>query len=72
MHYTEIMNLCPDKKYHIYLNEKCIYHSLSEEEFDNIWSILTKLNDLLFKKKENKIQYEEVHIYKEILLDSSY
>ena len=66
------MKLHPDKKYHIYLNEKCIYHSLNEEEFDNIWNILNRLNDLLFKEKENEIQYEEVYIHKELLLDSSY
>jgi hypothetical protein len=67
------MNQFIERKYHIYLNNNCIYHCLSEEEFNNIWSILNTLNDFLSKNNhKNKIEYEEVFINKEVILESSY
>ncbi len=67
------MNQFIERKYHIYLNNNCIYHCLSEKEFNNIWSILNTLNDFLSKNNhKNKIEYEEVFINKEEILESSY
>lgn len=66
------MTLLPEKKYHIYLNNNCIYHSLTEEDFKTIWNVLNRLNEFLSKDKENLIQYEEVYVNKEVLMESSY
>lgn len=66
------MTLQQEKKYHIYLNDNCIYHSLSEEDFKTVWNVLNRLNEFLAREKGNSIQYEEVQVNKEILLESSY
>lgn len=33
--------------YHIYLKDKCLYHSLSEEGFKQHWEMLCNMIDLL-------------------------
>jgi hypothetical protein len=67
------MNQFTEKKYHIYLNNNCVYHCLSENEFNNVWNILNRLNDFLSKENcKHKIEYEEVFLNKEISLESSY
>jgi hypothetical protein len=65
------MNQFIEKKYHIYLNNNCIYHCLSEDEFDNIWTILNQLHDFL-SPVSHKIEYEEVLLNKHMISESSY
>ena len=43
------------KTYHIYLNDKCLFKNLNEEEFDIIWN---KLNTSYWKEE---ITYTEVY-----------
>jgi hypothetical protein len=67
----------PDKKirmnksYHIYVKSECIYHSLSEEEFNRLWDFVQKLS-WLTDINMNDIQYEEVTTNKELVLNSSH
>lgn len=58
------------KIYHIYVREKCIYHSLSESEFKEKWEELNRLADLLTDNKQ--LTYEELTVNKEIVLNSSH
>ena len=59
-----------EKIYHIYAQDKCIYHSLKEEEFNTTWIALNRLADLLSVSTE--LSYEELIVNKEIILNSSY
>jgi hypothetical protein len=62
-----------EKIYHIYAKGQCIYHSLTEEKFSEIWEMLHRMIDLLdINILENDLQYEELCINKEVTLNSSH
>jgi len=62
-----------EKVYHIYAKGQCIYHSLSEEKFSEIWEMLHRMVDLLGVNLSVKdLQYEELLTNKLIPLNSSY
>jgi hypothetical protein len=49
------------KIYNIYLKDHCIYHNLSQEEFDKVWSSLEHMVDLLdTKTHKEELRYTEV------------
>ena len=49
------------KIYNIYLKDHCIYHNLSKEEFDKVWSTLEHMVDLLdTKTHKEELTYTEV------------
>jgi hypothetical protein len=61
------------KIYHIYAKGRCVYHSLSEEKFSETWDMLHKMVDLLgIDVKKSDLQYEELIINKEVVLNSSH
>lgn len=49
------------KAYHIYLRDKCLYHSLSEDSFKEHWEMLCNMIELLSNgyNKED-LSYESV------------
>jgi hypothetical protein len=62
-----------EKIYHIYAKGECIYHSLSEEKFSEIWEMLHRMVDLLGANISTKdLEYEEVFANRLIPLNSSY
>jgi hypothetical protein len=62
-----------EKLYHIYAKGRCIYHSISEEKFSEIWEMLHRMVDLLgVNISEKDLQYEEVYVNKLIPQNSSY
>ena len=62
-----------EKIYHIYAKGQCIYHSLSEEKFSEIWEMLHRMIDLLgVNISEKDLEYEEVYTNNLIPLNSSY
>jgi hypothetical protein len=62
-----------EKIYHIYAKGQCIYHSLSEEKFSEIWEMLHRMIDFLdMSISSEDLQYEEVSVNKLISLNSSY
>jgi hypothetical protein len=62
-----------EKIYHIYLKDRCIMHSLKEEEFHKTWNILKQLLSVLDgDHNEKDISYEELLINKEVILNSSH
>jgi len=57
------------KNYHIYLNDKCLFKNLNEEEFDLIW------NKLYTSYWKEEITYTEVHdlnVENSLIYESSY
>ena len=61
-----------EKIYHIYLKNKCIYHSLSEEDFSLTWRMISEFLSITDDSKKNDLSYEEVIRSKELVLNSSY
>jgi hypothetical protein len=62
-----------EKIYHIYAKDKCLFHSLKEEEFNRTWNTLNNMVGLM-KTDYNAedLSYEELMINKEVSLNSSY
>jgi hypothetical protein len=62
-----------EKIYHIYAKDKCIFHSLREEEFDTTWNTLKNLVGLMKTDyNESDLSYEELLVNKKAVGDSSY
>jgi hypothetical protein len=62
-----------EKIYHIYAKNRCIYHSLSEEKFPEVWDMLHKMVEFLeFPISRDDLSYEELLLNKEIVLNSSH
>jgi hypothetical protein len=58
--------------YHIYLKDKCIYHSLTEDEFDLTWRMIYEFLSITDDSKKNDLSYEKVVRSKELTLNSSH
>ena len=62
-----------EKVYHIYAKDRCIMHSVKEDEFSTTWKTLNILVGLMKTDYERKdLTYEEVFVNKEIQNNSSY
>jgi hypothetical protein len=62
-----------ERIYHIYAKERCIYHSLSEDKFSETWEMLHRMVELLdMDIKREDLQYEELVLNKETVLNSSH
>jgi hypothetical protein len=62
-----------EKVYHVYAKDQCIYHSLSEEKFSETWDMLHRMIEFLdMNIKKEDLTYEELHVCKEISLNSSH
>jgi hypothetical protein len=62
-----------ERVYHIYAKDKCLFHSLKEEEFKNTWNTLQNLVDLLDTKYAgDDLTYEELVVNKKVVGESSY
>jgi hypothetical protein len=62
-----------EKVYHIYAKNQCIYHSLSEKKFSEIWDMLHKMVEILDSDlKKEDLQYEELILNKELIMNSSH
>jgi hypothetical protein len=62
-----------EKVYHIYAKDRCLFHSLKEEEFSTTWDILNNMIGIM--KTDYLIEdlsYEELSVNKEVALNSSY
>jgi hypothetical protein len=66
MHNTE-------KIYHIYAKNKCLFHSIKEEDFDTIWNTIRGMISLIQTDYSlQDLSYEELHLNREALLNSSH
>ena len=49
-----------ENRYHIYLRNKCLYHSLSENEFKETWEMLNNFISIFGNVKKEDLNYEEI------------
>lgn len=61
-----------EKRYHIYAQNKCIYHSLTEEEFSDVWRTLNYFVEIATSIDKKDLQYEEILFERNISTTSSY
>jgi hypothetical protein len=62
-----------EKIYHIYAKDKCLFHSVKEEDFEATWSTLKNMVGVMKTDySENDLTYEELTIQKKMALESSY
>ncbi len=62
-----------EKIYHIYAKNKCIYHNLSESKFSEVWEMLHRMVELLdMNLRKEDLQYEELTVNKDTILQSSH
>ena len=62
-----------EKIYHIYAKDRCLFHSIKEEEFSATWSALKGIVGLMKTNYEvSDLSYTEVYVNKEISQEASY
>ena len=62
-----------EKVYHIYAKDKCILHSIKEEDFESTWSTINNLVGLMKTDySSDDLSYVELQINKESILNSSH
>ena len=50
-----------DLTFHIYVKERCIYHSLNKEEFEEKWQLLHVMVDLISSEyNQDDLSYEKL------------
>jgi len=62
-----------EKIYHIYAKDKCLLHSIKEDEFETTWSTINNMVGIM--KTDYVVEdlsYEELILQKEISLNSSH
>lgn len=58
-------------RFHIYAKEKCLFHNLQKEDFENKWETLRGMVGLMKTEYEvNDLTYEKVEFNKNV--DASY
>ncbi len=62
-----------EKIYHIYAKNRCLFHSIKEDEFDITWKTLKNMVGIMHTDYEvSDLSYEELMVNRKISLDSSY
>ena len=62
-----------EKIYHIYAKDKCLFHSLKEDEFYQTWNTLKTMVGLMKTDYEvNDLNYEELLMNKTVVQESSH
>ena len=63
----------PEKVFHVYAKEECLYNNLTEEQFKNTWNSLNGIVGLLHTDYDvEDLSYEEVETTAHIAEESSY
>jgi hypothetical protein len=61
------------KIYHIYAKDRCLFHSIKEEEFQTTWNTIKNMVGIMKTEySTNDLSYEELFINKDIELNASY
>ena len=62
-----------EKIYHIYAKDKCLFHSLKEDEFEPTWNTLNNMVGIMKTDYHiDDLTYEELKIIREVIFNSSY
>jgi len=61
------------KVYHIYAKDRCLFHSIKEEEFCTTWNTLRNMVGVMRTDYTcDDLSYEELIVNKEVILNSSH
>ena len=62
-----------EKIYHIYAKDRCLFHSIKEEEFEVTWNTLNNMVGLMHTDYEiSDLSYEELMVSRNVSLEGSY
>jgi hypothetical protein len=62
-----------EKIYHIYAKDRCLFHSIKEEEFITTWSTIQNMVGLMKTDYTTEdLSYEELVVNKEVSINSSH
>jgi uncharacterized protein YpmS len=62
-----------EKVYHIYAKDRCLFHSIKEEEFTTTWNTLNHMVGIMHTDYSiEDLSYEELIVNKEFTLSASY
>ena len=62
-----------EKVYHIYAKDRCLFHSVKEEEFETTWKTLKNMVGIMHTDYNvEDLSYEELMINRKISLEGSY
>ena len=62
-----------EKIYHIYAKDRCLFHSVKEEDFETTWNTLKNMVGLMKTDyNTDDLTYEELFVNKETILNSSH
>jgi hypothetical protein len=49
-----------EKRYDIYLKNKCLYHSLTKSEFEKTWKMLNNFISIFGNANKEDLNYKEI------------
>jgi hypothetical protein len=62
-----------EKIYHIYAKDRCLFHSIKEEEFQTTWNTIKNMVGIMKTDyNESDLSYEELIVNKELSRTSSH
>lgn len=62
-----------EKIYHIYAKDRCLFHSVKEDEFEITWNTLRNMVGLMHTDYEiSDLSYEELMVNRKVSLESSH
>jgi len=62
-----------EKVYHIYAKDRCLFHSIKEEEFETTWNTINNMVGIMKTDYSvDDLSYEELLVNKESILSSSH
>ena len=62
-----------EKIYHIYAKDRCIFHSIKEDEFRKTWDTLNNMVGIMKTEYSvDDLSYEELVVNKQTILESSH
>jgi len=62
-----------EKIYHIYAKDRCLFHSVKEDEFKTTWETLNNMVGIMRTEyTTDDLSYEELVVSKQTILDSSH
>jgi len=62
-----------EKIYHIYAKDRCLFHSIKEEEFKTTWKTLKNMVGIMHTDYDiEDLSYEELMVNRKVSLDSSH
>jgi hypothetical protein len=62
-----------EKIYHIYAKDRCLFHSIKEEEFETTWNTLNNMVGIMKTDYVvSDLSYEELILNKDSILNSSH